>query len=86
MEEAVLHISTAQTVALLGGLELERDLERLKGRAEGINMKINVKKTQLLVISPQNGCKATASIKAEPVTIQSVDKLKLVGFTFGGDQ
>lgn len=48
-------------------------------------MKINAKKTQLLVISPPNGCKATASIRAGSVEIQSVSKLKLVGFTLESD-
>ena len=85
MDDAVLHFTTAQTAAHLEGLELERDLETLKDRAEDINMKINVKKTQLLVISPPNGWKVTASIDSNPEVIQAVDKLKLVGFTFGTD-
>ena len=85
MDSAALHISASQTVAQLAGLDLEGDLDELRRRTEEINMKINVKKTQLLVISPQNGCKVTAVIDAEPDAIKSVGKLKLVGFTFGED-
>ena len=83
--EAVLHISTAPMQAHLSGLELERDMERLNERAENINMKINAKKTQLLVISPPNGCKTSASIMAGDTEIKLVDTLKLVGFTFESD-
>ena len=49
-------------------------------------MKINEKKTQLLVISPPNGCNTVASLEAgNGITITSVSRLKLVGFTFGSD-
>ena len=48
-------------------------------------MKINKKKTQLLVISPANGCKTGAAMDVgeEEEVIVSQDKMKLVGFTFG---
>lgn len=47
-------------------------------------MNINGRKTQLLVISPPNGCITTASLRAaDCVAIESQDTLKLVGFTFG---
>ena len=83
--DAVLHISTAPTIARMDDLALERDLQMLSGRAQDINMKINAKKTQLLVISPPNGYKAAASIRAGGEDIQSVNRLKLVGFTSGSD-
>ena len=85
LDNAALHISASQTVAHLADLDLGGDLDELRSQTEEINMKINVKKTQLLVVSPQNGCKVTAAIDAEPEAIKSVDKLKLVGFTFGED-
>ena len=41
-------------------------------------------KTQLLVISPPNGCITSATIATrQGHTIDSVDTMKLVGFTFG---
>ena len=47
-------------------------------------MKINTKKTQLLVIGSPNGYTHSASLRVgEDDEILSVDKLKLVGFTFG---
>ena len=65
-------------------LELERDFDRLSGRAEDIGMRINAKKTQLLVIAPNNGCVTSAVISADDeAPIESVDWMKLVGFVFG---
>ena len=85
VEEAILHVSAAPTVAHLDNLELQGDLHRLTERAQAINMKINAGKTQLLAISPPNGFKMKATISAGTELIQSVDKLKLVGFTFGAE-
>ena len=83
--DASFHFSTQTPRAHMEGLELQEDLRRLTGKVESINMKINAKKTQLLVISPPNGFEHTASLEAGGTTIRSVDKLKLVGFTFGRD-
>ena len=46
-------------------------------------MKINAKKTQLLVIAPTNGCETSAVINVDGHCVESVETLKLVGFTFG---
>ena len=81
---ATRHLSTAAPRAHFDELELECDFRELDSRAKGINMKINTKKTQLLVIGPPNGYTHSASMRVgEDETIQSVDKQKLVGFTFG---
>ena len=83
-DKAVVHLSTATAKATFQGLALERDLAELKGRVEEINMKINAKKTQLLVISPPNGYDTSAVLRQEgEEEVWSVDTLKLVGFTFG---
>ena len=84
MESAVRHITTGTTKEEFRELELGADFGVLVGRAEDIGMKINDKKTQLLVVSPQNGCLTTGSITtAGGDAIDSVDRLRLVGFTFG---
>ena len=84
MGTAVRHISTAITKESFESLALGGDFDTLSNRAEEIGMKINAKKTQLLVISPANGCLTTSSISPEGSDkIESVDRLKLVGFTFG---
>lgn len=47
-------------------------------------MKINTKKTQLIVISPQNGCITSAvTTVADGTRVESQPSLKLVGFYFG---
>lgn len=47
-------------------------------------MKINKKKTQLLVISPPNGCATTGSFSMDPDhRVDSAEEMRLVGYTFG---
>ena len=84
LNEAERHITTGTTVEEFRQLAVAGDFDELSRRAEDIGMAINGKKTQLLVISPPNGCLTSASIAtADSLDIKSVEKLKLVGFTFG---
>lgn len=77
---ATRHLSMAN----FDTLGLEKDFIALDSRARDINMKINTKKTQLLVIGPSNGYAHSAALRVgEGDEILSVDKLKLLGFTFG---
>ena len=46
-------------------------------------MKIIAKNTQLLILSPQNGFVTKAVINTCDGIIESPERLKLVGFTFG---
>ena len=47
-------------------------------------MRINAKKTQLLVIAPNNGCVTSAVMSAgDEAPIESIDRMRLVGFVFG---
>ena len=86
VQEAIKHFSTQRTVADFPQLTVGADFTKLSDRADDIGMKINAKKTQLLVVSPPNGCTTTASFRTgEGVEVASVDKMKLVGFTFGND-
>ena len=48
-------------------------------------MKVNCKKTQLLMVAPPNGCDNRSFIKLENETIKSEDSLKLLDFMFGRD-
>ena len=82
-EKATLHLTTAATKAHFEDLALEEDFAVLEGRAEEIKMKVNAKKTQLLVIAPSNGNDHSAAINTEQHRIESVETMKLVGFTFG---
>ena len=46
-------------------------------------MRVNVGKTQLLCISPNNGCITSAAINVDGDDVRSSPTMKLVGFTFG---
>ena len=83
MDSAIRHVSTGKTKESFDHLGIGDDFDKLSERAEAIGMRINAKKTQLLVISPRNGCETSAKIKTTTgETIESVEKLKLLGFTF----
>ena len=75
LASATTHLTTAATIETLGGIELGKDFEELSGRADAIGMRINQKKTQLLVISPPNGCDTVADFTVDGVTTSSVDSL-----------
>ena len=84
LDQATRHISTSTTAERFEDLQLGRDFENLSGKAEDIGMKINTKKTQLLVISPMNGCDTSAEFTTSTgERVESIPTLKLVGFTFG---
>ena len=79
-DQASVHISTASPTAMFDRL----DMKELNRRAEAINMEINIKKTQLLVITPPNGYQSSAVMRQDNgESITSVETMKLVGFTFG---
>ena len=84
LSNATRHITTGTTVENLSCPELGQTFVDLERRAEEIGMKINKKKTQLLIISPRNGCATGASMPmGDNEVVQSQDEMKLVGFTFG---
>lgn len=85
MDTAIRHCSVGPIVETLRPLEMERGLVSLAKRVEDIGMMVNVKKTQLLCISPQNGCITSANIcpGGAGEWIHSSERMKLVGFTFG---
>ena len=84
LETATRHITTATTVKRFEELPLGPVLDCLSRRSEEIGMKINTDKTQLLVVSPNNGCLTSAVMIAWNGTqIVSEETLKLVGFHFG---
>ena len=84
ISEATRHYTTARTIEEFHQPAIAGDMDELTCRAEEIGMAIHGKKTQLLVISPANGCHTTATIAtAAGDSIVAVEELKLVGFTFG---
>ena len=82
LDGAVRHITTGTNNELLSGLRLESSLSNLEREAGEIGMAINRRKTQLLVISPPNGCNTRAQMQIGGEEIHSQAELKLVGFTF----
>ena len=84
MDNAVRHITTNITVETLVDPDLERAFMELEAGADAIGMKINRKKTQLLAISPNNGCRTDSSLAVgDGVIVESQPEMRLVGFNFG---
>ena len=69
LDNASRHLTTGITIESLHSLPLEPVMEVLKERSETIGMRINEKKTQVLVISPPNGCNTTAAFEAGGIQI-----------------
>ena len=83
LSSAIRHCTTGPTIEMLDLSELETRFIDLIRNAEEIGMKINCAKTQLLVLSPNNGCQTVASLSSPEGPVESIQTLKLVGFVFG---
>ena len=84
MSQTIKHYTTSQAREEFQQPQIVGDFDELSSRAADIGMVINGKKTQLLVISPPNGCMTSAiAATRNGDTISSVNTMKLVGFTFG---
>lgn len=83
MSEAVRHLTTNTTVETLDCPELGAAFDNLERRASDIGMKINKKKTLLLVI-PTPSCTTEATmLVAGTDVVHSQNEMRLVGFIFG---
>ena len=85
LEGAAKHFTTAATVESLEPGGLGERFAGLVTNARDIGMEINCSKTQLLCMSPNNGCVTVARIHTPEGPVDSVSTLKLVGFVFGSD-
>ena len=84
MAGSVKHFTVGKSTAHFQELQIGESFDILSQRADDIGMKINAKKTQLLLVVPPNGFATTGDfVTQNGDTISSVDQLKLVGFTFG---
>ena len=62
MLDAVKHLTTGRTTEVLLPAGLSAALNHIAIGARKIGMKVNVRKTQLLCISPRNGCNTAARV------------------------
>ena len=83
LSSAIRHFTTAVTVEELDLRALEERFMTLLGNAEDIGMKINCSKTQLLIMSPNNGCNTVGNLNTPEGPVGSIDTMRLVGFDFG---
>ena len=81
--EGIRHITAANPTEHIPATLLAPFFDALIRGAEGIDMKINCRKTQLLCYSVDNGYKATATISAQGETIVAQDSMKLLGYMLG---
>ena len=58
-------------------------MEAIVSKAADMGMKVNCKKMQFLILSPDNGCNTTASITVGGTTLSATNKLKLLGYVIG---
>ena len=83
ISNAERHLTTRPATAVCKARYTELVANAITQRADAIGMRVNCKKTQLLVISPPNGYLNKAYISIQDQRIASLDSLKLLGFVFG---
>lgn len=80
---AIKHFTTAASRAMSKAKYTEVISNLLTDKASQIGMKVNCKKTQLLMVSAPNGFKNESYIRIGQEQIKSEDRMKLLGFVFG---
>ena len=81
----IKHFTTGRTLEEASCPELERLLHATIAGTNAIGMKVNCRKTQVLCISPDNGCHSSTSLAVGQETVSSSPELKLLGFCLGSD-
>ena len=82
---ATKHYTTGPSKAICKARYSEKVAEAITEKAEEIGMKVNGKKTQLLMISPPNGYVNSSFINIQGQRIKSINEMKLLGFVFGSE-
>ena len=82
-DERVKHFTTDTTTELVPAVLTSGTLLRIVEKSRDIGMKVNSKKTQMTVVSPDNGCHTTAALTVDGETITSVPNIKLLGYMIG---
>ena len=85
LSEGIRHLTTRMSSTMSKARYTELLAGQICTRSEEIGMRVNNKKTQLLLISPPNGYTNEAFITLQGETIKCSDSLKLLGFMFGRD-
>ena len=80
---AVRHFTTRRTLESVPAVQIEAVMGELIKLAGDIGMKVNCSKTQMLCISPDNGCDSSTRVQVSGQNIESVDSVKLLGFCLG---
>ena len=83
LSRAIKHYTTAQSTSQCKARYTELIAGAITERADEIGMKVNCKKTQLLMVSQPNGYVNSSYINLEDQKIESSSSLKLLGFHFG---
>ena len=74
------HFTTRQTEEQVPAPLTTALIEGVVERTEEIGMRVNAKKTQIVVMSPDNGCSSSTSITVQGQTVASARSMKLLGF------
>lgn len=82
-ESTIKHFTTRTTEEFVPAPVTEQFLLNLIEKTEEIGMRVNCKKTQLLCVSPENGCESFSVVQAGQEQIESVKCMKLLGFMIG---
>ena len=84
-DQAIRHISVEEPQEHVNAPGTEILTNNIVSRANDIGMRVNCRKTQLMVISVDNSYRTSSSIQADGEVIHSSSSVKLLGFVVGPD-
>ena len=82
-EETEKHFTTGTTTELVPSILTSGTLLGIVEKSETIGMRVNCRKTQMTVVSPDNGCRTMAVLDVNGERINSVPSIKLLGYMIG---
>ena len=82
-ELGIRHISASRTKEVFEPDKMKGLFLSIIRRALEIGMRVNCKKTQLLIVSPDNGCETSCTFKVDNESLESEESMKLLGYCIG---
>ena len=83
--QGIRHIAAESPTEVVDAELLNGLIPKVVERAENIGMRVNCKKTQLLVVAPDNGYQTSTNVSAKGIPVPALKSIKLLGFVIDND-
>ena len=82
-DHTIKHFTTSRTTERVPASASSAAFDKIERKAADMGMKVNAAKTQVICISPTNGCSTFAEVMAGETWIRSSPSMKLLGYVLG---